>query len=485
LNGFTEKQKTYFFYTVCALFIIINSLLIAQEFFYFSFIPFVLLVGFMMVYYLDKLLLLIAFLTPLAVRIGNPDLNVTMALPTEPMMFAILLLFIIKLFYDRHLFDSSFIRHPVTIAIIINLLWIFFTSLTSVIPIVSFKFLTARLWFVVSFFFFGVLLFKDYSNIKRFLWLFSIPLAGVILYITAQHAQNGFDRQVGTWIVRPFFNDHTAYAAVISLFIPVTLAQVFNSKNMRSLRFIALLIFTILIVGVLLSYSRAGWVSLAAAFGIFLILKFKIDYKIIFSIAVILVGLFFIFKTEIIMELEKNTQDSSGQYAEHVRSISNISTDASNLERLNRWAAAMRMFKEKPIHGWGPGTYQLVYAPFQYSKERTVISTNAGDLGNAHSEYIGPLSESGLPGMISFIFIVIFVIYTGLKVYKRTPNPEVRLLSFGLLLGLITYFTHGIMNNFLDTDKASVPFWAMIAILVALDIYHKDKKYDNTPSAKH
>ena len=41
------------------------------------------------------------------------------------------------------------------------------------------------------------------------------------------------------------------------------------------------------------------------------------------------------------------------------------------------------------------------------------------------------------------------------------------------------------MNNFLDTDKASVPFWGFIAILVALDVYHNqksDKKItDNKP----
>jgi hypothetical protein len=41
-----------------------------------------------------------------------------------------------------------------------------------------------------------------------------------------------------------------------------------------------------------------------------------------------------------------------------------------------------------------------------------------------------------------------------------------------VLLGLVTYFTHGFLNNFLDTDKLSVPVWGFIAILVALDVYH-------------
>jgi O-antigen ligase len=159
-----------------------------------------------------------------------------------------------------------------------------------------------------------------------------------------------------------------------------------------------------------------------------------------------------------------------------VQSISNISSDASNLERINRWASALRLFQERPIFGWGPGTYQFVYAPYQRAKEKTIISTNYGDMGNAHSEYIGPLSESGVLGMLTFIGIVITTIITGIRVYRRAPDKNVRLMSLFLTLGLITYYIHGVMNNFLDTDKASVPFWGFTAILVAMDLYHTGRK---------
>lgn len=70
------------------------------------------------------------------------------------------------------------------------------------------------------------------------------------------------------------------------------------------------------------------------------------------------------------MKLEKNRQDTSSNLEEHLQSISNISTDASNLERINRWHSAFRMFAERPIFGWGPGTYSFEYAPFQLSTEK-------------------------------------------------------------------------------------------------------------------
>jgi O-antigen ligase len=159
---------------------------------------------------------------------------------------------------------------------------------------------------------------------------------------------------------------------------------------------------------------------------------------------------------------------------EHVKSISNVATDVSNLERLNRWSCAWRMFKQKPVFGWGPGTYMFQYAPFQLEREKTEISTNAANLGNAHSEYIGPLAESGILGTISFLAIVIYTILTGLRNWARVQDRKIRILSIALLLGLFTYYLHGLLNNFLDTDKASALFWAFTAAVVAIDVYHRE-----------
>jgi O-antigen ligase len=112
------------------------------------------------------------------------------------------------------------------------------------------------------------------------------------------------------------------------------------------------------------------------------------------------------------------------------------------------------------------------YAPYQKWSERTIISTNFGEGGNAHSEYIGPLAEQGILGPLAFILIGIIVIYRGSRIIIYSTDNRVRILAQGLLLGLITYWVHGMLNNFLDTEKASVPFWGFVAALVALEVYH-------------
>jgi O-antigen ligase len=297
----------------------------------------------------------------------------------------------------------------------------------------------------------------------------------VIIYTSIKHANYAFDEEIGHWIMDPFYNDHTAYGAMIVFFVPVIIGFLFDKSYSNIQRFLSLNVAVILLTGLYLSYCRAAWMGLAAAIGIAFIIKLKIKIKWVLLTSVIFISLFFLLRSEIIMKLEKNKQDTSDNLVEHIQSMSNISTDASNLERINRWEAAFRMFKERPFWGFGPGTYQFSYAPYQYSYERTIISTNAGNRGNAHSEYIGPLAESGVIGLLSVLAIAFTVIFTALQIYWNTKDKKIKLLVFIALLSLVTYYTHGFLNNFLDTDKASVPFWGFIAMIVALDVYHLKK----------
>ena len=463
------------------LFILLNSLLIAKEFYWGIAIPVAIIIALMYLFWLDKLLLFIVLVTPLAINIANSELGFGISIPSEPLMVGVMIIFILKTIFNSH-YDRRILKHPISIAIFFSLAWMLITSITSEMSLVSFKALAARLWFVIPFYFLGILLFKDIRNVSRFKWLYMASLTIVIIYTTIHHASFGFAERQGHWVMKPFYNDHTAYGAILAFFVPVFVGFIFNRERSRTYRMYALLASVILLMALYLSYSRAAWVSVAGAVVVAVFVVYKIKFRWIFGGLVALIAAFYIFKSDIQYVLEKNKQDSSANFIEHVQSMYNISSDASNLERINRWQSAFRMFAERPLLGWGPGTYQFVYAPFQRSKERTIISTNAGDMGNAHSEYIGPLAEQGIFGLVSIVWIGIVVIITGIKVYKRARNPEVRLYSLVSVLALVTYFIHGFLNNFLDTDKASVPFWGFIAMIVALDIYHKDKEYVDTGS---
>lgn len=458
-------------YILAFTFICINALCIYYENYYVNLVPVGLLIILLAIYALDKLILLVVFLTPLAINLQHLEGGLGLSLPTEPIIFGIMVLFILKQLHQSTI-DRDMMRHPITIAIVIYLSWIFIASFTSELPIVSFKFLISRLWYILVFYFLGVQLFKDPKNIKRFIWLYCSAFVLVIFYTIENHAHYGFEKEPANYVMSPFYNDHTVYGAMLAMFLPAILFFTVNKKYSAMIKFMATIVLGIFMLALILSYSRAAWLSLVVSFAIFIVLLLRVKFNFILLIFAGLAITALIFQTEIKLSLEKNRQDASEDFDKNIQSISNISTDASNLERLNRWSAALRMFEERPIFGWGPGTYALVYAPFQQVQEKTIISTNMGNGGTAHSEYLGPLSEAGVLGVITFVAIVICVLSTGFRLYYTISEGETKRIVLVLLLGFVSYIVHGAINNFLDTDKASVPFWGFIAMLVAIDLYH-------------
>ncbi len=42
-------------------------------------------------------------------------------------------------------------------------------------------------------------------------------------------------------------------------------------------------------------------------------------------------------------------------------------------------------------------------------------------------------------------------------------------------MAFFSYFIHGFLNNFLDTDKLAVPVWSLAALIAVIDVYYADK----------
>lgn len=459
-------------------YVCVNAVAIYLEFFWIAALPLVAMALWMALFVPEKVFWLIIFFVPLSLNTDEFVQSAPMALylPTEPLLFGMLLLVGVWLFMGD-VFDRAIIRHPIFIAYCgVYVSWLFITALTSEEPMVSFKFIMAHLWLFVPVFVLGTYLFKDPVNTRSFIWYYSVPLLMVVLYTVINHAMHGFAEKPAHWVMSPFFKDHTSYGAVLALMFPPLFSLCFSRDYTQLRKTIVGFLVLLLTIGIVLSYTRAAWISLVGALGVWIVLYYRIRLSTLLIGAVCMFVFLFSFYDQIIINLSKNDTDSSDDIGKHIESISNISTDASNLERLNRWDCAITMFNQRPVTGWGPGTYQFYYASFQRPENLTIISTNFGDMGNAHSEFLGPLAETGFPGMIIMIVLVIIIFWRGVTTYHALPRGEIKTLVMGAILGLTTYFIHGTLNNYLDTDKAAVPVWAMAAIIAAADIYHRKKK---------
>jgi hypothetical protein len=89
----------------------------------------------------------------------------------------------------------------------------------------------------------------------------------------------------------------------------------------------------------------------------------------------------------------------------------------------------------------------------------------------------------GIFGFLLFFAMNLAALATGLKLYYESKKNHIRLLALSIILGLITYLVHGLVNNFLDWDKASLLFWSSFGILTSLSVYH-NKCHNETQQEK-
>jgi len=480
LPQITTKKERNVLWLITGL---ITALLVVAtvfQFYYLLLLPLVVGLLLLAFLYTEKSLLFFGALAPLSINFDNVGGGLGLALPTEP-LFILMFLFITFRWLIKPDFRLEMLSHPISIAILAYLLWMWIATIFSTMPIVSVKFVMARTWYIVLFYFTCLSIFSNFKNIHWFFKAFTFTTLGLVIFTLTKHAADGFIRSSSYGISWPFFPDHGMYAAAIAFAVSILFIYAFAGRHFGiSLPFAPFLVFllAILIFGIVVSYTRATWLSLVAAIGVYAVLKMRIKFS---WILLVLFGAFaygIINQEKILYDLEANKQGSSDDIEGHVKSVSNVTTDPSNLERINRWKCAARMVSERPVFGFGPGTYVFKYSPFQKSDEITLISTFAGDMGDAHSEYFSAMSESGYMGLLTWIGIVLTTLGVSFKIFYREQPGKVRYTLLMAILGLITYYVHAFLNNYSQYDKIAVPLWAFTAVITALDLYHRETPSD-------
>lgn len=283
----------------------------------------------------------------------------------------------------------------------------------------------------------------------RLMRVFAFSMAGAAVYTVARHAiLFHFRADQAMLAPTPFFPDHTLYAAILAVLVfALPTQEALFSENRMGLK-IALSdrpFRALFLLAILVSTCRAATLSLLLAGGVWAMLFFGKKWRLTLAagLLVLLAGLFF--------------QEKIQHAMQH---------DVSSLERLNRWACAFRMAQEQPLVGFGPGTFQFQYIDFQRIDEMTRISTPPGIQraptiygrgGGAHSEFWQALAESGWVGLSLWATLVGAATWGGLR------RHGTRLLA----LGLLTFFAHGAVNNFLHDGRMAALVWGSVAVLGA------------------
>ena len=69
--------------------------------------------------------------------------------------------------------------------------------------------------------------------------------------------------------------------------------------------------------------------------------------------------------------------------------------------------------------------------------------------------------------------VFLLSVYKGMMLFYHGIHEKTRTIALAVVLGLITYYAHGVLNSYIDYDKIAVPLWGFCAILVALEVIDK------------
>jgi len=133
--------------------------------------------------------------------------------------------------------------------------------------------------------------------------------------------------------------------------------------------------------------------------------------------------------------------------------------NASNAERVYLWVSGLHMAADRPLTGWGPGTYKVVSPPYRAPYADRIhhpgcppgFQTNA----HAHNLYLMILLDTGLIGLGLFFAAVV----ASFVAVCRHPDPALR---YGATSALAAFLAGGLFEfNGGDAEVATLLFFIL------------------------
>jgi len=407
------------------------------------------------------------FLLPFSVEVEVGSLGTD--LPSEPMMI-ILVAITGLLFITKNIKNAiGFFSHPITLLLLLHVGWIFLTTLSSTVPIFSLKYLLAKLWYIIPFFFLPLMLFNKEGDFRKLFFGLSFTVFIAVAYVWVRHLPSGFAFETSNKIIRPIFRNHVSYAIMLLAFLPYFwhLIRTSGIKNKIWPYFLCM----ILLVAINLSYTRAAQLSVFLIIGFYWIVKFRI-LKLAIGVGLIAV-------TALVLHLSVGNKylDYAPNFEKTVthtnfNDLVGATTkmeDISTVERFYRWVAGGYMVKEKPVLGFGPSSFYTNYSAYTVTSYQTYVSDNPERSG-IHNNYLMVAVEQGLPGFLIMLVLAVLPLIYCETVYHRLHNTREK----GLVMAAgMCYFGIGVtnlINDLIEVDKIGPFYFMSAAIIVLFDV---------------
>ena len=300
-----------------------------------------------------------------------PDVKLTRPklLITETSLYGALFMWIAVSFYSgalklrKSLFNAPVIMYAASVAVF------FFFSPDKPVALNELK----RSFLSVTAYFVAANLIDSAKKRNIALGFFLAGTAAAVLYGIMQHYG-------GLWIIQvpqfgraiSTFGNPIFFAAYLVLAIPVILGAMFYAKN-KLLKAALLLLFASGTLAVYFTQTRAAFIALGFAIGLFIFLAIKESRKIILFIAIL---------TAALVVLGASTRNIWSRQQAHTLI----------------WRDSLMMWADSPFFGTGPGTFHIYFPKYASPELKVIWPQEQNIINDAHNEYIQYLAEMGIVG---------------------------------------------------------------------------------------
>ena len=264
----------------------------------------------------------------------------------------------------------------------------------------------------------------------------------------------------GGWIYGPYVN-HNHYAGLMELLVPIPLVISLSRLAPEKERIAAGIAAAVMVVTIFLSGSRGGMIAIFVELVIFVIVLLRQRKSIRIAIAA---GAFAIVLVSLLTWL------GGKELTSRVSSISSETrTELSGGMRLSIDRDALRVFRSKPLLGWGLGTFPVVYP--QYRSFYTNFFVN-----EAHNDYLQLLCEMGLLGFGTMVWFLIVLYRTALRQIRNWASDVSSAVTLACTLGLTGILVHSVLDFNLQIPANAALFYVLCTLAAAPPLLQRSRK---------
>jgi len=246
------------------------------------------------------------------------------------------------------------------------------------------------------------------------------------------------------------FGNPNALATFLAMLLPPALDEFVLARSMSS-RLLALNLLVVMSLAIGLTFSRSAWVG--AAVGVVLVLAARRPWqRPSFVMAFSASALFLMLVAAGAIFLHGGLPLARSTLARAL-SVTDVAS-GSGLTRLHIWRDTLRLVASRPITGYGPDTFGLIYPQFQ-----TGDWTPGFLVDKAHADVLQIAATQGLVGAAAYVWVILAFI----RAFWRGRTGRGAIAMFA---GWIAYQIPTQVNfSFLP---AALPFWIYAATAVVI-----------------